>query len=104
MNGEILLGGTARNPEDVLLLADMGLRCAEIAITRPDRFRDVLPRYATLRERLEFTYLCHGPREGDPNDTESLENRYLPRLEGVLDIMPLLGMRTLTVHLQGIFL
>ncbi|MFO7985504.1 MAG: sugar phosphate isomerase/epimerase, partial [Desulfatiglandaceae bacterium] len=44
-------------------------------------------------------YLCHGPREGDPNDIRSLESRYRPKLFQVLSLMPLLAMQCLTIHL-----
>ena len=84
----IYLGGTARSPEDVRALSRMGLTFAEIAITRPDAFSDHLAPYNEVKAETGLFYLCHGPREGDPNDTETLENVYLPKLDGVLSLMP----------------
>jgi len=43
--------------------------------------------------------LCHGPREGDPNNVDTLETVYLPKLLKILLIMPQLDMRLLTIHL-----
>lgn len=55
--------------------------------------------YRTLKEDLGLYYLCHGPREGDPNDPEALEKIYLPKLIQILSVMPNLDMRLLTIHL-----
>lgn len=98
-NKKIHLGGTARTPEDVISLHRLGLRFAEIPITDPQRFREDLKRYQTAKQETGLYYLCHGPREGDPNDLQTLESVYLPKLTEIISIMPLLDMRLLTVHL-----
>jgi sugar phosphate isomerase/epimerase len=96
---EIHLGGTARTPGDVRALHELGLEFAEIAIPDPNRFRDVLPEYQAMRKELGLYYLCHGPREGDPNDIRSLERVYLPKLKQIVSTMPELKMDLLTIHL-----
>ena len=55
--------------------------------------------YENLRTSLGIYYLCHGPREGDPNNEKTLENVYLPKLMRIISIMPRLKMRLLTMHL-----
>ena len=52
-----------------------------------------------MKEKLGLYYLCHGPREGDPNDKQGLENDYLPRILQVLPLMPRLEMSLITIHL-----
>jgi sugar phosphate isomerase/epimerase len=96
---KIHLGGTARSPEQVVALYDLGLQFAEIPIKTADIFLDYEDTYRTLKEDLGLYYLCHGPREGDPNDTEALEKTYLPKLIQILSVMPHLDMRLLTIHL-----
>ncbi|MBW1783448.1 MAG: sugar phosphate isomerase/epimerase [Deltaproteobacteria bacterium] len=93
------LGGTARSPDHVVQLHELGLQFAEIPITDPKRFSDHVHKYKELLDTSKIYYLCHGPSEGDPNDIRSLENTYLPKLMKVLAIMPELGMRLLTIHL-----
>jgi len=95
----IHLGGTARNPEDVTALDELGLQFAEIPIVDPEKFPALRDAYLDLKNKTGLYYLCHGPREGDPNDIETLENIYLPKLIQVLSIMPDLDMRLLTIHL-----
>ena len=95
----IHLGGTARSPDDVVLLNELGLQFAEIPITNAEKFLNHIENYQDLRDNLGIYYLCHGPREGDPNNTDTLENVYLPKLLQVLSIMPELDMRLLTIHL-----
>ena len=97
--GEIHLGGTARSSDDVVLLNELGLQFAEIPIIKPEQFRPRIGDYNALREELGIYYLCHGPREGDPNNTDTLENTYLPKLMQILSIMPQMKMRLLTIHL-----
>ena len=96
---QIDLGGTARSPDDVRLLHGLGLSFAEVPIAHPDQFRAHVSLYQRLRDELGLYYLCHGPKEGDPNDVQSLETRYFPQLHQVLSLMPALQMRCLTFHL-----
>jgi sugar phosphate isomerase/epimerase len=96
---KIDLGGTARSPEDVASLYDLGLQFAEIPITDPSKFMPLVPLYESLQKKLGFYYLCHGPKEGDPNDMETLNRVYLPRVFELFPIMRTLSMRLLTVHL-----
>lgn len=96
---EIHLGGTARTPEDVVSLHRLGLQFAEVPIKDPKRFMNDLDRYRIVSDETGLYYLCHGPREGDPNNLETLENVYFPKLVGVMALMPKLNMRLLTVHL-----
>lgn len=98
-NFRIHLGGTARSLEDVQRLHNLGLQFAEIPITDPGKFADQVKDYKGLRDKLGLYYLCHGPREGDPNDTRSLENEYLPKVLQILPLMTQLKMSLLTVHL-----
>ncbi len=95
----IQLGGTARQPEDVQSLYDMGLEFAEIPIKKPEQFEQQTGAYAELKNKLGLFYLCHGPREGDPNDTAALENEYFPKIVRILPLMQKLGMSLLTIHL-----
>lgn len=96
---KILLGGTAKSPNDAILLHKLGLHFAEVTIADVADFRLVHDKYLTLLRAGDFFYLCHGPREGDPNDLHALEALYLPKVLRVLEIMPELEMRLLTMHL-----
>jgi sugar phosphate isomerase/epimerase len=93
------LGGTARSPEDVRLLHDLGLQFAEIPITDPAGFSGHVKRYKALKDDLGIYYLCHGPREGDPNDMANLERMYLPKLYDIFNLMTDLEIHLLTIHL-----
>jgi len=95
----IRLGGTARSPEDVTSLYDLGLQFAEIPINHPSKFLSLVPIYRSLREKLGMDYLCHGPKEGDPNDVDTLNKVYLPKVLELFPIMTTLSMPLLTIHL-----
>ncbi|MFO7599560.1 MAG: sugar phosphate isomerase/epimerase [Candidatus Desulfacyla sp.] len=95
----IHLGGTARSPADVSALNRMGLQFAEISIPDPEQFPRHIGEYHSIMGKLGIYYLCHGPREGDPNNVDTLETVYLPKLLEILSIMPQLNMRLLTIHL-----
>ena len=96
---KIDLGGTARSPEDVTSLYDLGLAFAEIPIANPSKFLSLVPLYESLQKKLGLYYLCHGPKEGDPNDVEALNGAYLPKVFELFPIMKSLSMRLLTIHL-----
>jgi len=95
----IALGGTARNPDDVLALHDLRLKFAEIPISNVIKFKENINEYLKAKEKTGLYYLCHGPREGDPNNIESLKRDYLPHVSEILEIMPMLNMPLLTLHL-----
>jgi len=95
----IHLGGTARTPEDVVSLHSLGLRFAELPVEDPQKFRNDLHRYQTAKNATGFYYLCHGPREGNPNDLQRLESVYFPKLTEIISLMPVLNMHLLTMHL-----
>jgi len=96
---QIHLGGTARSPEDVKALYELGLQFAEIPITNPAKFSPLVNTYRSLKNAIGLDYICHGPREGDPNDTQALEEVYFPKIEAILPIMKSLDMSLLTIHL-----
>ncbi len=95
----IHLGGTARRPDDVISLYELGLQYAEITITEPAKFQLLQNEYRARSGETGLYYLCHGPREGDPNNIHTLETIYLPKLFKILSIMSGLEMRLLTLHL-----
>ena len=98
-SARIRLGGTARSLEDIKALHGMGLSIMEIPIQDPQAFAPQVASYRLLKEDLGLDFLCHGPREGDPNDREGLEKKYLPNILSVLPLMESLGMSLLTIHL-----
>ena len=98
-SGRIRLGGTARSPDDVISLYKLGLEFAEISITEPTNFHLLQNEYLTRSGETGLYYLCHGPREGDPNNIHTLETIYFPKLLQILSIMSELEMGLLTLHL-----
>ena len=96
---EITLGGTARNPEDVRLLHNLRLKFAEIPINNVIKFKENVKDYINVKEKTGLYFLCHGPREGNPNNIDSLKRDYLPHVLEILEVMPILDMSLLTLHL-----
>jgi sugar phosphate isomerase/epimerase len=99
MGKGIALGGSAKSPRDVKELHTLGLAFAEVTIADPDLFSGLIEQYRDLKDSLGFRYLCHGPREGDPNDVRALESEFLPKILRILPLMNELDMNTLTLHL-----
>jgi len=95
----IHLGGTARSPDDVITLHRLGLAFAEIGVPDPERFAPLVPRYREVNRELGLYFLAHGPREGNPNDIPGLENRYLPKILHLLELVQALNIPLLTIHL-----
>lgn len=96
---KIDLGGTARSPEDLILLAKLGLNFAEIPVPDNNEILGLIDHYNELKNSLGLYYLCHGPREGKANDIEHLEKVYLKKIKALFPIMDQLDMRLLTIHL-----
>jgi len=95
----MILGGTARSPKDVQALQGLGLGFAEIPILDPSAFSEQVRIYEELKEGLEFEYVCHGPREGDPNDIHALDKDYYSKIKAIFPHLKSLGISLLTIHL-----
>ncbi|MEJ2726332.1 MAG: sugar phosphate isomerase/epimerase [Deltaproteobacteria bacterium] len=98
-HAEIHIGGTARSPEDAERLYQLGLQFAEIPVANPGKFSSLVDPYRAVKEKLGLYYLCHGPREGDPNDIQALQGVYFPKIAAMLPTMKRLDMSLLTIHL-----
>lgn len=98
-SSRIRFGGTARTLEDVKSLHTLGLSFMEVPIQDPKAFFTEVESFRLLKQDLCLDFLCHGPREGDPNDREGLEKGYLPNILSLLPFMESLGMSLLTIHL-----
>jgi len=96
---EIALGGTARNPEDVEALHNLKLIFSEIPISNVINFNKNINEFIKVKDKTGLYYLCHGPREGNPNNIDSLKRDYLPHVLEILEIMSILNMSLLTLHL-----
>ena len=81
------------------MLHDLGLDFAEISLKDMSNLKRSITGFIELRSKTNLFYLCHGPNEGDPNDTTYLRRHYLPSILEILDIMPMLNMSLLTLHL-----
>ncbi len=84
-------------PQFIDATRPLGLQFAELPLT--DRFSHELDAYRELKDRLGMYYLCHGPREGDPNDTKGLKEVYVPKILATFPLMKRLEASLLTIHL-----
>lgn len=94
----MLIGGRAHSLEDIEFIGDLGLKFAEISLLDPETSRAEMPELIRLKEQHHLSYLAHGPREGNPSDTESLRNTFLPTMCSLIDIAAQLKIKVVTVH------
>ena len=87
----------ARTPENANYLAEFGFDRFEITLPCPGGAVEE-ETWLRLAEKKHFTYLGHGPNEGDPQDLMKLESRYLPKLKSALKAAQRLDCRQVTVH------
>ena len=91
------LSARARTPEDAKYLETLGFNSFEITLPCPGGVEEE-EAWIRLAEERQFTYLGHGPNEGDPNDLNNLEFNYLPKLLTALKTAQRLRCPKLTVH------
>lgn len=97
-NSEIILGGTAKSPQDAMALHDIGLGFAEVSIGDPSSFKAAMDKWLRIQTETGLLYLAHGPKEGNPNDINVLGKEFFPRVLEALEVMPILSMPLLTLH------
>jgi len=94
----VIIGARAHNAEQAATLAERGFPLIEISVLSAEMFRRDLKMLRLLRETHGVTFLAHGPEEGKAHDPDFLKQEMLPRIKRILDCLPVLGIKLLTIH------
>jgi sugar phosphate isomerase/epimerase len=96
--GELALAGRAHEIQDVVVIAQAGLRLVEINLLQGEQ---AMARLGDLRDMARswgLSYLVHAPNEGDPRDLRNLGGPFLDRILRLLEGCAEIGAGLLTVH------
>ncbi len=89
----------ARSLDDIARLRRTGFDFGELAMANA-RARRMWWESGVINGGLgKFFLMAHGPLEGDPNDSGSLWNRYIPNLMATVDTLNRMSIRSLNIHL-----
>ncbi|MGP8284774.1 MAG: sugar phosphate isomerase/epimerase family protein [Desulfomonilaceae bacterium] len=92
-------GAPVRSLDDIARLRRIGLDFGEIAIANAGARRMWWESGVINGSLGKFFLMAHGPLEGDPNDAETLWNRYIPSLIATVDTLNRMSIRSLNIHL-----
>ncbi|MHB8204733.1 MAG: sugar phosphate isomerase/epimerase family protein, partial [Desulfomonilaceae bacterium] len=95
----MLFGAPARSLDDIARLRRTGFDFGEIAIANAGARRMWWESGVINGGLGKFFLMAHGPLEGDPNDVETLWNRYVPALMATVDTLNRMSIRSLNIHL-----
>lgn len=95
----MLFGGHVRNRSDVAFLADHHFDFGEVVISRPAEIPYLERELKGRLSKGALKMVGHAPREGPPNDTAHLLERYKPALVSSVDLMENLAAELLTIHM-----
>jgi hypothetical protein len=92
-------GAPARSLDNIARLRRNGFDFGEIAVANAGARRMWWESGVVNGGLGKFFLMAHGPLEGDPNDTNSLWNRYIPNLMATVDTLSRMSIRSLNIHL-----
>jgi sugar phosphate isomerase/epimerase len=95
----MFFGAPARSLDDIARLRRTGFDFGEIAIANAGARRMWWESGVINGGLGKFFLMAHGPLEGDPNDANSLWNRYIPNLMATVDTLNRMSIRSLNIHL-----
>jgi len=84
--------------DDAEELLSLGFEFLELSLPCSNGLKEETA-WQEIAGRPGLTLLAHGPREGNPQDLDQLENRYLPDLKLALEQASRLNVPLITVHL-----
>lgn len=95
----MLYGGHVKSLEDIDFLQDNHFDFGEVILSDEDSRRFWMEANVSNRFDSGFFLLAHGPREGPPNNLNSLWTSYYPALKESVDVAKHMGIGFLTIHL-----
>ena len=95
----MFFGAPARSLHDITRLRRTGFDFGEMAIANAGARRMWWESGVINGGLGKFFLMAHGPLEGDPNDANSLWNRYIPNLMATVDTLSRMSIRSLNIHL-----
>ncbi|MGA8830801.1 MAG: sugar phosphate isomerase/epimerase family protein, partial [Desulfomonilaceae bacterium] len=96
---KMFFGAPVRSLDDIARLRRNGFDFGEIAIANAGARRMWWESGVVNGGLGKFFLMAHGPLEGDPNDANSLWNRYIPNLMATVDTLNRMSIRSLNIHL-----
>ncbi|MGA8830799.1 MAG: hypothetical protein WB554_04275 [Desulfomonilaceae bacterium] len=95
----MFFGAPARSLDDIARLRRTGFDFGEIALANAGARRMWWESGVINGGLGKFFLMAHGPPEGDPNDANSLWNRYIPNLMATVDTLNRMAIGSLNIHL-----
>jgi len=92
------IGGRAHTLRELGKVIELGYPFAEISLNDPSEVESRIEEFQKIREESGIDYLAHYPNEDHPTDPVILKNRFLPRMERLLELSRRLGIRKGTLH------
>lgn len=93
-----VIGGRAYSLELIRAVGALGFPFAEISLKDPDEIARQLDDLNRAKAECGLYYLAHYPNEDNPFDAQVLAERFVPRMERLLDLSESLGIRKGTIH------
>ncbi len=94
----ITIGGRAHTLDEVRDVGRLLLPFVEISLDDPETVRRWKPDLLEMRETYGIEYLAHFPNEDNPFDVAILKERFVPRIEALIDLSKEIGIPKATIH------
>jgi len=94
----VTIGGRAHTIEEIHEVGRLGYPFVEISLDDPKAVADQLPGLLEMKEAYGISYLAHYPNEDNPFDVSVLKDRFVPRINALIDLSRQLDIDKATMH------
>lgn len=93
-----IIGGRGHSIEETNEVGKLGYPYIEISLYDPEQVEADLKPLLELKKEYGITYLAHFPNEGNPFDSDSLKNKFVPRMKRLFELSAELEIGKGTFH------
>lgn len=94
----ITIGGRAHTLEEMRVVSELGYPFMEISLDDPDVVSSWIPELLQMKETTGCHFLAHYSNEDHPFKPDILRDRFLPRLQKLMDLSKQLDITQATLH------
>ncbi len=93
-----VIGGRAHDIKQIHEVGRLGYDFAEISLLEPAVVENQYNELMDLKDKYGMYYLAHYPNEGNPSDSEMLQEKFIPKMKKLINLTQKLGIKKGTMH------
>jgi sugar phosphate isomerase/epimerase len=94
----ITIGGRAHNLDEAIAISQLDVSFIEISLDDPETVSQWIPGLLELKNTRGVYFLAHYPNEDNPFDLDILKEKFLPRIQTLMNLSRQIDIHKATIH------